>query len=102
METIQDEGRRHCFAQQTDSTTSLQSVTIDEVIVTAARIPTMFLQRTGVVSIITTKELKSSPAAGLDEVLKGMSSVDLRQRGGYGVQSDVSIRGGHYEQTLIP
>lgn len=37
----------------------------------------------------------------LSEVLRGDSSVDLQQRGAAGVQSDVSIRGASFEQTLV-
>jgi len=74
---------------------------MDELLIIANHTPAFFTQRTRIVSVITAKELHSNPVTGVDEVLKGFSSVDLRQRGGHGVQSDVSIRGGHYEQTLV-
>jgi vitamin B12 transporter len=89
------------FAQQTDTSAALRSVTMDEVIVTAAHSIALFTQRARVVNVMTAEKLSTIPVVGVDEALKGLSSVDIRQRGGYGVQSDVSIRGGHYEQTLI-
>ena len=35
------------------------------------------------------------------ELLRGDASVDLEQRGGGGTQTDVTIRGGSFEQTLV-
>lgn len=49
--------------------------------------------------------LEAQPAQlavpGVAELLRVDSSVDIEQRGGGGVQSDVSIRGSSYEQTLV-
>ncbi len=38
---------------------------------------------------------------GTASLLRDDASVDIQQRGGGGVQSDVSIRGSSYEQTLV-
>lgn len=40
-------------------------------------------------------------ADGIPSLLRDDASVDIEQRGGGGVQNDVSIRGSSYEQTLI-
>jgi iron complex outermembrane receptor protein len=37
----------------------------------------------------------------ISDVLEHVNGVDVRQRGARGVQADVGIRGGSYEQTLI-
>ncbi len=89
------------FAQQPLQSDSVRSFTMNEVVVTANHSLALFSQRSRVVLLLTDEKLVPLPVAGIDEVLKGLSSVDIRQRGGYGVQSDVSIRGGHYEQTLV-
>jgi iron complex outermembrane receptor protein len=37
----------------------------------------------------------------VDDLLKSSGDIDIRQRGPVGVQSDISIRGGTFDQTLI-
>ncbi|HWK99891.1 MAG TPA: TonB-dependent receptor, partial [Parapedobacter sp.] len=41
------------------------------------------------------------PARSLNELLSHVSGVDIRQRGPFGAQADISIDGGSFEQTLI-
>lgn len=38
---------------------------------------------------------------GVSQLLRDDASVDIEQRGGGGVQDDISIRGGSFEQTLV-
>ena len=51
--------------------------------------------------VILKDELKNSPANSIDELLQQFAGIDIRRRGSNGVQSDVSIRGGTFEQGLI-
>ena len=51
--------------------------------------------------VILKDELKNSPANSIDELLQQFAGIDIRRRGSNGVQSDVSIRGGSFEQVLI-
>lgn len=51
--------------------------------------------------VITKEELKRSPSFSIDEVLQQHAGIDVRRRGSNGVQSDISIRGGSFEQVLI-
>ncbi len=74
---------------------------IDEVVVSATRTPKLYREMSRVVSIIPSSEIISSPAQSLQELLKFALNVDVRQRGANGVQADVSIRGGSFEQTLF-
>lgn len=53
------------------------------------------------IEILTQKELETLPAKSIDEVLQMVSGIDLRRRGANGVQSDISVRGGTFEQVLI-
>ena len=50
-----------------------------------------------------TFEVQQNPLAftDLNDLLRDDPSVDLEQRGGGGVQADLSIRGSSYEQTLV-
>lgn len=53
------------------------------------------------VIIISPEDLRVSPAKSIDELLQQFAGIDIRRRGANGVQSDISIRGGSFEQTLI-
>ncbi|MFA8341360.1 MAG: TonB-dependent receptor plug domain-containing protein [Rhodothermaceae bacterium] len=74
---------------------------LENVVVTAGKTPVSFSDLTRTVQVISAKEIKAIPANSVPELLKFAASVDVRQRGVEGVQADVSIRGGGYEQTLI-
>jgi iron complex outermembrane receptor protein len=52
-------------------------------------------------SIISAGEVKDAPAQSISQVFNYQSSLDVRDRGGLGVQSDLSIRGGSFDQSLI-
>ena len=53
------------------------------------------------ISIITPKEIALTAPISLGEALEGVTGVDLRARGAFGVQSDLSVRGGSFEQTAL-
>ena len=88
-------------AQQQDTTSVSDSIKMQEVVVTAERTPSLLTQTAKLVSVLSNDELRRRPFSSINESLRAFSSVDVRQRGGLGVQSDISIRGGNYEQTLI-
>lgn len=51
--------------------------------------------------IIGQKEIQNTPFQSIDEILQQHAGLDIRKRGGNGVQSDVSIRGGSFDQVLV-
>lgn len=51
--------------------------------------------------VITKEEIQKMPARSIQEVLSFAAGIDVRQRGTSGIQADVSIRGGSFEQTLF-
>src|SRR5690606_34953561 len=53
------------------------------------------------ISLISKLQIETAPARSLAEVLSFVPGLDIRQRGVTGVQADVSIRGGSFEQTLM-
>ncbi|UCF55711.1 MAG: TonB-dependent receptor [Deltaproteobacteria bacterium] len=74
---------------------------LDPVVVTASRIPQPLSKVAQSFSIISREEIEASPADNIPDLLEYVSGVDIRQRGGHGVQADVGIRGSSFEQTLI-
>lgn len=85
-----------CLAlSQTDT------IKLNEIEVNANRINSRYNEQLRIVQIINKEELRQLPSLSLTEILDYTGNVDVRQRGVHNVQSDISIRGGNYEQTLI-
>ena len=86
---------------QTDSSKVSMEYNLDEVEVSAQRAPVAFSQVARIVSVITREEIEAAPVQSIQELLEYALSVDVRQRGVHGVQADISVRGGSFDQTLI-
>ncbi|MDA3879865.1 MAG: TonB-dependent receptor [Prolixibacteraceae bacterium] len=54
-----------------------------------------------VVVTISQKEIEQAAVSSVDELLEYAANIDIRQRGTHGMQSDISIRGGSFDQTLV-
>lgn len=74
---------------------------LPDVVVTAGRTPVLFSELTRSVEIISAKEIENIPVNSIQDLLQYAAGIDVRQRGPEGVQTDISIRGGSYEQTLV-
>jgi iron complex outermembrane receptor protein len=72
-----------------------------EVVVTASRTPAVSSDISRCVTIISRREIESAPVHSLSDLLEYALGVDVRQRGPLGVQADVSLRGGTFEQALV-
>ena len=86
---------------QTDTIRVNVNQKLDEVVVNAQRTPVTYSQVARVVTVISRDEIKSAPVQSLQDLLEYALNVDVRQRGNHGVQADVSIRGGNFDQTMI-
>ena len=53
------------------------------------------------IQIINKDEIDNAPVQTIEDLLEYAMNVDIRQRGGQGVQSDISMRGGTFEQVLV-
>lgn len=86
---------------QTDTTKVSMEYNLDEIEVSAQKAPVAFSQVARIVSVISREEIEAAPVQSIQELLEYALSVDVRQRGVHGVQADVSVRGGSFDQTLI-
>ena len=84
-----------------DSSTVRITHEIDEVEVAASRSPLIYSQIARILSVIESADIQQSPAQSVQDLLEFIAGVDVRQRGAEGVQADISIRGGSFDQTLI-
>lgn len=84
-----------------DSIRNMIKVELDEIEVGAGRAPELFSESARILTVLTSNQLKTIPATSLSDALKFVTGVDIRQRGPEGIQADISIRGGTFDQTLI-
>lgn len=77
------------------------STILREVIISENRLQTPFNKNVRNIQIITKQEIEQLPVKSINEVLSFIGGVDVRQRGPFGAQADISIDGGSFEQTLI-
>ncbi|OOG75394.1 TonB-dependent siderophore receptor [Algoriphagus sp. A40] len=82
---------------QTDTTTQK----LDEIVIQENRIQIPFSKQSRNISLVDRQQIETTPARSLQEVLSFVPGVDVRQRGVTGVQADIGIRGGSFEQTLM-
>jgi len=74
---------------------------LDELIIHENRMQIPFQQSTRNIQVITKEDIKKLPVSSINEVLTYVSGVDIRQRGPFGSQADISIDGGSFEQTMV-
>jgi vitamin B12 transporter len=76
-------------------------ILLNEVTISATRIPENTKQFSRIARIISRREIESLPVRDLAELLKYIPDIDVRQRGPIGVQSDISLRGGTFDQFVV-
>lgn len=74
---------------------------IDEVQIMGSRAPLTALQSAKIVEVISRDDIQRAEAQTINDILKLSTGVDVRQRGGFGVQTDISINGGTFDQIAI-
>ncbi len=85
-------------AMQVNAQTTTQ---LDSVIIRQNRFQLALTKQNKSIQVITSKEISALPVKSTNELLAYAAGVDLRQRGPAGTQSDVSIDGGTFDQTLV-
>ncbi|MFV0331852.1 MAG: TonB-dependent receptor plug domain-containing protein [Dysgonomonas sp.] len=91
-------------AQTTASNEQQQKVMekeLDEVMVTASRVETPINQTAKLVTVITKEQIEQAPVQSIQDLLVYAANIDVIQRGGHGVQADISIRGGTFDQNAV-
>lgn len=89
------------FAQTENKQQSDKLVELEEVEVTGTRVPLTVAQAARMVIVLDREAIAAAPVQSINDLLKYAVGVDVRQRGGMGVQTDIGIRGGTYDQITI-
>ena len=78
-----------------------QDILRQTVVVTAAATPVELGAVTRTLTVLTRAEIAELPARSIADLLRLVSAVDVRARGERGMQTDFSVRGGGFGQTLV-
>lgn len=86
-----------------DSTrqTGRPTVVLDEVSITGTRAPLTAGRAARMVTVLDRKDIAAAPVQSVNDLLKYVAGVDVRQRGALGAQTDISLRGGTSEHVAI-
>lgn len=74
---------------------------LDEVVVTASKVDLPLNLAAKQVTVITRTEIERAPVRSIEDLLNYVAGVDILQRGPHGVQADISLRGGSFDQAAI-
>ncbi|RZK75879.1 MAG: TonB-dependent receptor [Pedobacter sp.] len=76
-------------------------VTINEIVINENGFSTPISKQNRNVYVIDSAMIRKLPARTIQELLQYANGIDLRQRGAFGSQADISIDGGSFEQTVV-
>lgn len=74
---------------------------LDEIVINSSRIDLPFKENSRTITVITSEDIKQSAATNVADLLQQFAGVDIRRRGTAGMQADLYIRGGGFDQTLL-
>jgi len=77
------------------------STDLDEVVVLSSKLDLPFSKNFRTVNILSSEDIKNSPVTNVSDLLQEITGIDVRRRGVGGVQGDLYIRGGGFDQTLL-
>lgn len=91
------------FAQEKveQDTSNISSYYLDEIDVKSGRVPQLYSEQARIITYFDAEEMQELPVQSFDQVLGYVAGVDMRTRGPYGVQGDLIIRGGSFDQSLV-
>lgn len=74
---------------------------LDEVTITGSRAPLTAAEAARMVTVVSRDEIERAEANSISDILKQVTGVDVRQRGAFGIQTDIATSGGTFDQTAI-
>lgn len=84
---------------QKDSLTAAQQ--LKEVVVSTNRLALPFSKNERTVQVLSGETLRASGVPSVAVALQQIAGIDIRQRGTAGIQADLYIRGGGFDQSLL-
>jgi iron complex outermembrane receptor protein len=75
--------------------------TLKEVVISSSRIDLPFKENSRTIQIVTAEDIKKLGVTNVADALQQIAGIDVRRQGVNGMQSDLYIRGGSFDQTLL-
>lgn len=75
--------------------------TLNEIVVSESRIQIPFKKQNRNIQVLDRAVINTMPVKSVNELLTYVAGLDVRQRGPWGVQTDIGIDGGTFDQTLV-
>ncbi|MDE5560854.1 MAG: Plug domain-containing protein, partial [Bacteroidaceae bacterium] len=89
------------ISAQTESHRTERETEMDGIEVIGSRVPLTQSEAARIVTVLDRKTIENAPVQSVNDLLKYAAGVDVRQRGAMGIQTDISIRGGTFDQMTI-
>ena len=80
---------------------SIATKQLNEVIVSSTRIDLPLQENARTIQIISKAAIRQSGVTTVADLLQQVAGIDIRRRGIAGMQADLYIRGGSFDQTLL-
>ena len=93
-------GFHNTFAQA-DTTAINKKIKLDEVQISGRRAPSLYSESGRIVTVLSRAQIEAMPVQSVQDLLRHALSVDVRERGPLGIQADISMRGGSFDQVII-
>lgn len=84
-----------------DTTGVASEYEMDAIEVMGSRVPLKETEAARIVAVLDRRSIENAPVQSVNDLLKYAAGIDVRQRGGMGIQTDISIRGGTFDQITI-
>ncbi len=81
--------------------TELKTDSLKEVVFTSSRIDLPFKENSRTIQIVTAEDIKKLGITNVADALQQLAGIDVRRQGVNGMQADLYIRGGGFDQTLL-
>ena len=88
-------------AKAQDEPIEKDTIQLKEILITSNRISIPFSQSSRTINLISADDIAKSSTTNVADLLQNVAGVDVRRRGVDGMQSDLYIRGGSFNQTLL-
>lgn len=88
-------------AQELPDTTITETIYLSDVLVQNERFEIPFSLSNRDIIVLDARVIQTLPVSSVNELLSYVAGIDIRQRSPWGGQTDVSINGGTFDQTLV-
>ena len=74
---------------------------LDDVEILGTRVPLSDSQAPRMVTVMKAADIKAAAVHSINDLLEYAAGIDVRQRGELGVQTDIAVRGGTFDQVTL-